>query len=255
MAQSFTPGKGLLRSCLECQKLGIGYFKFNTRGNNIAVRGPTKREPLIGAGFENFKKCIYDIETVIKLARRLGYRNIILAGHSTGANKILYYQYKKTNRNIKALLLLGPINDICARIKTEGRKKLEQGPKIAQRLKNKDPNSLMPKRFGLLSAQRFLSLFSSNSAENVFPYNNSRTRWKELKSIKIPIMVAVSENDQYLDREANQLIKIFREKAVSTKKFYGVIIKDTDHDFNQKEKELAKNISLFIKELQLTKFD
>src|SRR5260370_38612640 len=88
---------------------GIGYFKFNNRGHDV-VAGRGKH--LAGAAFERFGQSVEDIRAMIGFAVKRGYRSVILAGHSTGANKLLHYTARTRDRRVIGLVLLGPIPDI-----------------------------------------------------------------------------------------------------------------------------------------------
>ena len=85
----FSSGQPLIRELpSRLTAAGIGYFKFNTRGHDVvAGRGAH----LAGAAFERFGESVHDLRAVIAFARRRGFRRVILAGHSTGANKVLHY--------------------------------------------------------------------------------------------------------------------------------------------------------------------
>lgn len=226
-----------------CQKNNIGFFKFNNRGHDLVVRG---EKELIGSSFENFKDCIWDIKAVIGLAKSFGYKNIILSGHSTGANKVLYYMYKTRDRSVKGLILAGPINDVAAETARIGKKKLLATIKQARKLYKKNPKSLIIQKGRIYSAGRYLSLYEPGWPEDVFPYNNPSANWKELKSICVPIAVILGERDEYLDRPAKDLIKIFQKNATNTKSFFGTAIKGSSHSFIKKEKELAHNVVRWI---------
>lgn len=243
LSSSFQRGQTLIRELSRaCAKKHICYFKFNTRGHDIVARSWEKR---IGGGFENFEECVYDIRAVILFAKSLGFRKIILAGHSTGANKVLYYCYKTRDTAVKKLILAGPVSDIAGEIKKIGAPKLKQAVKIAERLAKKNPLIFMPREYGIYTAERFLSLYRPGSPEDVFPYYETKSHsnhWKELKSIRIPVAVILGSRDEYLDRPAKKLAEIFKKNAVSTKTFSGVIIHGADHGFRKKEKELAKEI-------------
>lgn len=225
---------------------GIAYLKFNTRGHHAAVWG-RKRGEILGAGFERFEDCISDIKTMIRFARSLGYKNIILAGHSTGANKVLYHAHKTKSRGVKGIMLLGPISDIPAKIIDIGKRRLERGLRTAAKLSKKNASLLMPREYGILTARRFLSLYHQGSTEDVFPYHNSAASWKELKSVRVPIAVIIGDRDKHLDRPAADFINSFRANTRSTKSFSGVIIKGADHGFRKKEKELSHKIIQVIK--------
>lgn len=224
----------------------MGYLQFNTRGHDIVAKG---KHPFIGSAFEKFEECVHDIRAIIAFARRLGYKRIILAGHSTGANKALYYVYKTRDRSVKGLILAGPANDIVAGAKRVGRKTLAEGLRYAKRLKQKDANALMPRRFGFYSARRFVSLYKPGTAEDVFPCYNPRARWKELKSIRIPLAVIFGSREEHIDRPSKELIEVFRKNAKSAELFSGIVIKGANHGFRKKEKELAREIIRFTKKI------
>src|SRR5437773_11485874 len=80
---------------------GIGYFKFNNRGHDV-VTGRGRH--LAGAAFERFGQSVEDIRAMIGFAATCGYRRVILAGHSTGANKVLHYAARTRDRRVTALV-------------------------------------------------------------------------------------------------------------------------------------------------------
>lgn len=183
---------------------------------------------------------------MIRYARAQKYKNIILAGHSTGANKALYYLFRTRDSSVKGLMLLGPVNDKAAGLKKFGRAALARGITLAEKLRRKDPDSLMPQSYGIFSAARFLSMFRAGEAEDVFPYLNPSAGWKELESIKRPLAVVFGSRDEYLDRPAQKLINVFLSHAPLAKSFSGVVIKGARHNFRGKEKELSRAIIQWI---------
>lgn len=220
----------------------IGYFNFNNRGHDTVNRDGIGKRKNLGRAFERFEDCIKDIQTVIREARRLGFKNIFLAGHSTGANKILYYLYKTKDRSVKGLLLIAGLSDISAAAEKMGGKELQRRVKIVENLSRKNPAALVPEKFGLYSRARYLSLFQPGRNEDTFPYYNLNGSWKVLKNIRVPIAVVIGSRDEYLDLQPKNFIEIFRKNAVATKSFSGIIIKGAGHSFRRKEKELSRAI-------------
>lgn len=236
----FSSGQILIKELSErCRACGIAYFKFNTRGHDAASGGNPKSKKMYGGGFEKFEECVFDIRAMVAFARKLGHRQIILAGHSTGANKALYYLCKTKDRSVKGLLLLGPVNDMAAGRKKFGVVGLTRGVALAEKLLKKSSEALMPQSYGVISARRFLSMFLQGGAEDVFPYLNLTASWKELESVRIPVAVIFGTRDEYLNRPAREIIDIFRAHARWTKKFSGIIIEGAGHGFRKREKELA----------------
>ena len=278
LGSNFAHGQKLIKELSQlCTKNKIAYLKFNTRGHDIVNRDTFKKKGLQGAGFEKFEECVLDIRAMIRYARSLGYKKIILAGHSTGANKVLYYLYKTRAPAVTGLMLVGPVSDVSAGRKKFGAAGLKRGIAIAEKLSRKDPASLMPSSYGIYSADRFLSIFCPGGAEDIFPYLNPTADWKELKSVRIPLAVIFGSRDEYLDpvrspsrpwrdgsrrrrltsngvdRPAQKLIDIFRAHAPSTKSFSGIIIKGADHGFHKKEKMLSRQIIQQIKAWQISR--
>lgn len=247
LGSNFAGSQSLLHALsAACGRKGIGYFKFNTRGHDVVNRDASHTKGLRGSGFERFEDSVRDIRAVIREARQLGYRRIFLAGHSTGANKVLYYLHKTKDPAVKGLLLLGPVSDIAAGRKKFGAAGLARGVALAEKLAKKNPAFLMPQEYGVFTARRFLSMFRPGGAEDVFPYLDPKAGWKELKSIRVPLAVIFGSRDKYLDRRPEKLIEIFRMHARSTKSFSGAIITGADHGFKGKEKELTREIMRWI---------
>ena len=71
----------------------------------------TQTPELIGSWNEDFNYVDEDIEGYLKFAHKEGYKNIILAGHSLGANKVIYYLSRHHDKNnVSHFILLSPAN-------------------------------------------------------------------------------------------------------------------------------------------------
>ena len=150
----FCSGQPLIRALsARLNAAGIAYLKLNNRGHDTVARGGTR---LAGAAFERFGESVEDIRTAIALARRAGYERVVLAGHSTGANKVLHYVARRRDRRVIGLILLGPISDVAAEMKRVGRRELQRRVAVAERIARRDPDALVPRTFGFWSARRYL---------------------------------------------------------------------------------------------------
>lgn len=70
----------------------------------------TQKEELIGSWNERFSYTDEDIEAYLDWAQKAGYRHIYLAGHSLGANKVVYYLSRHKDRRVEHFFLLSPAN-------------------------------------------------------------------------------------------------------------------------------------------------
>lgn len=70
----------------------------------------TGRKELIGSWNERFADAEEDVAAYVDYACRQGYRHIYLAGHSLGANKVIYYLSRTPDPRVERFLLLSPAN-------------------------------------------------------------------------------------------------------------------------------------------------
>jgi pimeloyl-ACP methyl ester carboxylesterase len=223
---------------------GVGYFKFNTRGHDVvAGRGAQ----MAGAAFERFGDCVKDVRTVIAFARQRGFRRVILAGHSTGANKVLYYMARVRDRRVAALALLGPVSDIAQEARRIGAGELRRRVARAARLAQRDPRALVPAAWGFWSARRYVSLFRPGEAEDVFQYYRANGRWSALRSVRVPIAAIIGGRDEYLDRTPEALLEAFRQNATRARSFSGEIVAGAGHSFVGDERALADVLVRWVK--------
>ena len=103
---------------------GIDFIYAQTNDAFGAIRTMnthTGREEIIGSWNERFALADEDIEAYLDYAEKQGYRHIILAGHSLGANKVIYYLSRHHERlrvgeqssgipRVEHFLLLSPAN-------------------------------------------------------------------------------------------------------------------------------------------------
>ena len=70
----------------------------------------TQKEEVIGSWNERFSYTDEDIDAYLSFAKREGYQHIILAGHSLGANKVIYYLSRHHDPRVERFFLLSPAN-------------------------------------------------------------------------------------------------------------------------------------------------
>ena len=244
LGSAFASGQPLIRELsTRLNAAGIAYLKLNTRGHDTVARGGKR---LAGAAFERFGESAEDIRAMITLARRAGYDKVILAGHSTGANKVLHYAGRVRDRRVSGLILLGPISDIAGESKQIGRRELRRRVAVAERIARRDPQALVPRTFGFWSARRYLSLYRPGEAEDVFPYYRPNARWAALRKVRPPVAAIVGSRDEYLDRRPAELMEAFERNATRARSFTGIVIPGALHGFQKHEDVLARAIVRWV---------
>lgn len=228
-------------------------FAFNNRGTERVCevkRMVGKKVTWIrgGSSQEDFKDCVDDIEGAVRYARNRGVKNIYLAGHSTGCQKSVYWASKvKGGKAVKGIILLAPLSDYAAEVFRTGKKKLSAIEKKARALIAKGKKGAflvdgLPHQ--LNTAQRFISLYSATSAEEIFTYWDPKRKPRALQSVRVPILVLLAEADEYQDRPAKDMLGWF-DSAIQTPHTVRVI-PTVGHSFRGGENAVAKEIRKFV---------
>ena len=244
LGSAFASGQPLVQALsARLDAAGIAYFKLNTRGHDTVARAGKR---LAGAAFERFGQSVEDLRAMVALARRAGHRTVILAGHSTGANKVLHYAARVRDRRVRGLMLLGPVSDIAGEAKRLGRRELRRRVAVAERIARRDPEALVPRAIGDWSARRYISLYRPGEAEDVFPYYRPHARWAALRRVRVPVAVIVGSRDEYLDRRPAELLEAFERNAIRARSFTGVVVPGAPHGFAGREDVLARTMVRWI---------
>ncbi|MDP2705652.1 MAG: DUF1749 domain-containing protein [bacterium] len=237
----------------EFSKNDISLISANNRG-----AGVFDAYQQIGAAVEKFEDCLIDFDAWLEFAINEGYQNIILAGHSLGAEKVVYYMNHGQYANkISAIVLLGPADSYGSHRMLKGQTNprlpeienlLQESQKMIENGQYKtflpldaygSIRGIMPK-----NAESFLDFLGPNSKLNeTLPFATGRL--EAYSKIKIPILAIISDNE---DKEFTALpipaaMDLMKKENPNTET---VIIENTNHDFEGKEKELTETVIKFI---------
>lgn len=229
-----------------------GVLTFNNRGfekiTEIKRKRGHKTEWIrAGATHEIFTECADDIQGAVNLARRMGAKRIYLAGHSTGCQKAVYWATKKSARGVKGIILFGPLSDYAGALKDYPKKKLARAVVHARKLvRAGKPHEFMPKELGpwfVCDAQRFLSLYTPDSAEEIFTYVQPAKNPRLLKKVRVPVLTLLAGADEHGDRPAKEIAAWF-EKYLRKGKV--VIVPHVKHSFRGGERVVAREVRRFM---------
>ena len=79
-------------------------------GQIRTVNVNTGKEEVIGSWNERFEYTDEDIDAYLSFAEKEGYEHIILAGHSLGVNKLIYYLSRNHDPRVERFFMLSPAN-------------------------------------------------------------------------------------------------------------------------------------------------
>ena len=203
---------------------GLGILSFNNRG---AERGTED---------EKFSTCLPDLDAAAEFARRHGYRQMVFAGHSTGCQKIVFWQAKRQHPAVAGLVLLAPADDFAVSKRDLGKRfetKVAWAKKQVAAGRPDAPVSGLYERF---TASRFLSVADVRHAEaNVFRYAGALTQFRR---VKCPVLAIFGEEEEFAEIPPAEMLAILRRKTKS-RAFGDWLIPGTGHSFKESEAELA----------------
>lgn len=232
---------------------GIVFASFNTRGHDgisgikKSINVNEKEEFMYidgGAGYEVFTDCIYDIQGVVDYVKKEGITSVFLAGHSTGANKVSYFVSEINEPMIKGVVLLSGVSDKLS--PSINQQQLADDIIMMNDLNNsgKGLSLVVGKTFFPLTPKRFLSLFTPGP-EDQFDYNEHSPTLPFFSNITKPVYVIIGDQDEYLDRPADQYLKVFRTLSKSCDYKESIIV-GGNHGYKDKEQEVANGITEWI---------
>lgn len=201
-----------------------------------------------GVAHEVFTDCADDLQGVVNLFRRRGAKRIFLFGHSTGCQKIVYFLGRRTTqRHIAGAVLLCPISDYASATHDDERKRRRAEIAARKLLRQRMPHALLPAQLwrGPIDAQRFLSLYTPDSKEEIFTYAQPRKIPRTLQHVETPLLVVFAGDDEYRDRATEEIADWFR-KNLRTIRSKIQIVPGALHSFNGHEAALARIVRRWI---------
>ena len=181
----------------------IGFLYEHNRGhsieNDILMKDGSYRR--YGCMYEIFEDCIVDIDLAIEKSKELGYKRVILMGHSYGCNKLIYYYYKK-HPNILGLILASAPDMMGLQLYRQNDYK-ELIKEAKENINNGEPNKILSnliEDYMYMSSQTYYNWFNESSNLDNLPVMSYSNNWRQFETIDVPILTFSGENetDNYL---------------------------------------------------------
>ena len=227
---------------------GIAFFPFNNRGSGIVRRAGAD---LGGAAFERIRDCVADIDGTIRELWRRGYRDITLAGHSTGANKIAVYDHYKPRNRAKRYVLIAGGDDTGLLYTQLGARRFRTVLAKAKAMRR--GAELAPRIAGatIMSWRALYDIANPNGDYNVFPFFEimsgtklSRRPFRYVHAIRKPSLYIYGDRDEFCFDDVRRCVAILARHISDRAEI--VVMRDADHGFSGREGELGGVIAEWI---------
>jgi pimeloyl-ACP methyl ester carboxylesterase len=205
---------------------------------------------IAGSAHEVFSECVDDIQGAVNFLNEHRIKNIFLLGHSTGCQKSIYYLSKRgKQKQVKGVILLCPVSDHASAVLLDENGKLGKAQKSAAELVSQNKSDiLMPQDVWEeeVDAQRFLSLYTPDSEEEIFSYINPDKKPTTLQKVKIPMLTVYAQKDEYLWGTSAKKVVTWFSKYSKSSILTVEIIKGAPHGLQDYEVEVAQKIKEWL---------
>ena len=244
-------------------------FAFNNRGATYYRRlrkfeevdgQQVRSDCYAGTWAEKIEECVYDIDGAVEYLSGLGYTEFVLAGLSSGANKICVYDHLKQKNNednlISKYFLISGGDDVGLYHKFLGDQRFSELRELSLSKLSQDKGlDMIPSEYGVggYTYQGFEDITNPDGFYNSFPFfqalgkNNlsKKDLFKEFKNLSKPATVVYEDNTDYMPGDASMqyIIDLLKNLNSKTSSYDYRIVANCDHSFSGHEQDLAEIIS------------
>ena len=219
-------------------------------GQIKTVNVNTGKQELIGSWNERFSYTDEDIEAYLNFAEQQGYKHIILAGHSLGANKVIYYLSRHHAHNLSSarlthFFLLSPAN---LSYMTSGVTEREKRIILEQAVKQRRGAEMLPFPFmGWVTciADTAYDWLFSGLLNNV--HTSSTGDFSQAQAITHTGAMLVGTYDNFTDGDPTEFLENLNNHMPTAEHNRLIFIERTGHTYQNKHQEVADAI---LKQLQ-----
>jgi pimeloyl-ACP methyl ester carboxylesterase len=189
---------------------------------------------------ERFLDCLPDLDALADFAARRGHPSLVLVGHSTGCQKITYWQSRRQSPAVAALVLLAPADDYAVTRRDLGPRRFAAAVARARRLEaTKDDTARIKNGYESFSPRRFLSVADPRRPEAAtFRYDGPLTAFRRLRC---PVLAAFGAEEEFAAIPPASMLSILARRA-RTPSFTPWLVPFAGHSFRGVELPLARAI-------------
>jgi pimeloyl-ACP methyl ester carboxylesterase len=196
-----------------------------------------------GAVYERFQSCPYDIDAWVKTVHDLGYKRLILIGHSLGCPKLIYWWSRRRPKNILGVVLASPADMVGLTVKglspDEYQALTQEAKNYVKQGKYSHFLSKMIDDYMFISAETYLDEMVKGCAADVLP--------NKVSVLTVPTLCLYGEYDSAVIKSPDEDLNILRSHAIHCPDFQTAIIKGANHTYENREQVLANTILKWIK--------
>lgn len=199
----------------------------------------TGKKETIGSWNERFSYTDEDIDAYLTFAEEEGYEHIILAGHSLGANKVIYYLSHNHDPRVEHFFLLSPANLTYMMSGVTEREKMI----IKDQVESGNGDQMLPFPF-----MGWVECIASTAYDWQFSglLNNVHTAkdgdFSQAEQITHTGALLVGTYDNFTDGDPSEFLRNLNNHMPTAKENRLIFIEKTGHTYQRKNQEVADDI-------------
>ena len=202
----------------------------------------TGKQKNTGVVFDDFSVVYEDVESYVKYAKKEGYKNIILAGHSLGSNKIIHYLGNTPDDFVDYFIVSSPI-DIMHWWKIMP--DIDRCFNLAKQFVDENRgNDILPYMFGgfsPMSANAVLGFYHADNLKNC-PVISGIGETNSLYSIKPKGSFVIGSKDSVAGGDAEGFMNKLNALTKHSYDNQVIVVPGASHIFYNKHNEYASTI-------------
>ena len=208
----------------------------------------TGKQKYTGVVNDDFGIVYEDVESYVKYAKDLGFKKIVLAGHSLGSNKIIHYLGNTSDNFVDYFIVSSPVDlahwfNVMPQVK--------DCIKLAQKFKNEGRNKeILPYMFGGFSpmcAETVLAFYNAYNLKNC-PVISKNGETVSLSNIKIRGSFVIGEKDSLTNNDSKGFMENINSYCKYPEHNRIIVVPGASHIFYGKHEEYAKVILNILKQ-------
>jgi pimeloyl-ACP methyl ester carboxylesterase len=230
-------GSNFYRSALKKAFLDL------PRAGGPAVLSVNNRGAEQGTEDESFPGCLADLDAVLRFGRAAGFRRFILAGHSTGCQKIVHYQVRRRPADVAGLVLLAPADDFAICRRDLGRRFAPSVARARALVAAGRGRGRIGGMHQAFSARRFLSIADRRRAEAaVFDYEGPM---RAFRALRVPVLALFGSREEFAVMPVASMLARLAALQPPGRVTARVIARG-DHGFHGEERHVARCLRRWI---------
>lgn len=199
----------------------------------------TGKQTTTGVVTDDFSMSYEDVESYVKYAKDLGFKKIILAGHSLGSNRVIHYLANTADDYVNNFIISAPVDlrhffDIIP----DKEIYLETAQKFVDEGRGKDILPFAFMGFSPMTANTLLAFYNAENLKNC-PVISDDGETRSLSQMKVNGAFIIGACDSMTNKDAEGFIRKINSYCKNPKKNRIVVVPNASHIYYAKHNEHA----------------